>query len=77
LFFKELKLSLRHSQLVQSQTPQSAVQELLAMLMAGRVLAEGHLAAAAQSQEAGAEAACAERVSFAKCRLHMLGSWIT
>jgi hypothetical protein len=77
LFFKELKLNLRHSQLVQSQTPQSAVQELLAMLMASRVLAEERLAVAAQSQQAAVEAACAVRVSFAKCRVHMLGLWIT
>jgi hypothetical protein len=56
---------------------QSAVQELLAMLMASRVLAEERLAVAAQSQQAGVEAVCAVRVSFAKCRVHMLGLWIT
>jgi len=77
LFYKQLKLNLRHSELVQSHTPESAEQELLAMLMASRLLAEERLAAAAQSEEGEVAEACAMRVSFAKCRIHMLGLWIT
>ena len=77
LFYKELKLNLRRSELVQSHTPETAAQELLAMFMAARLLAEERLAAAAQSENDEVEQAGAVRVSFAKCRIHMLGLWIT
>ena len=53
---------------MQSHTPKSAAQELLA---------EERLAAAAQSKEGEVADACAMRVSFAKSRIHMLGLWIT
>lgn len=59
LFYKQLKLNLRHSELVQSHTPESAEPE--------------RLAAAAQSEDGEVAEACAMRVSFAKCRIHMLG----
>lgn len=77
LFYKELKLELRGGDLVQSQTPETAAQELLAMLIACRLVAEERLAAAARSEDPQVRQAAATRISFSKCRIHMLGLWIT
>jgi hypothetical protein len=77
LFFRQLKLQLRRSELLQSHTPETAAQELLAMLMACRLIAEERMQAAALSDDAQVRQAAAVRISFAKCRIHMLGLWIT
>lgn len=77
LFYRELKLTLRRSDLVQSHTPDTAAQELLAMLIACRLLAEERLAAAAQSEDPEVRQAGSLRISFARCRIHMMGLWIT
>ena len=77
LFYKELKLGLRRNDLVQSHTPETAAQELLAMLIACRLLAEERLAAAAQSEDEDVRRAGVQRISFNKCRIHMMGLWIT
>ena len=77
LFYRELKLELRGGDLVASHSAENAAQELLAMLIASRLIAEERLAAAAESEEEEVSQAGVRRISFTKCRIHMLGLWIT
>jgi hypothetical protein len=77
LCYRELKMDLRGSALLQSHTPTTAAQEVLAMLIGCSILAAERLAAAARSEDEQVRSAGALRISFAKCRVHVLGLWIT
>lgn len=77
LCYRELKMELRGSELLQSHTQTTAAQELLAMLIGCSILAAERLAAAAHSSDEEVRRAGVLRISFAKCRLHVMGLWIT
>ena len=77
LCYRELKMDLRGSELLRSQTPVSAAQELLCMLIGCSILAGHRLAAAGQSGDPAVQQAGAVRISFGVCRQHMLGLWLT
>jgi len=75
IFYRELKLQVARGDLLQSHTPETAVQEIAALLMACALLAQVRLAVAA---EVGGEvaAAGAVRISLSICLEHMQALWI-
>ena len=68
LAYKELKLDLRSTPLLASHTPESAAQEVAALVLAQSLLAEARLQAAAKSGLADPLS-----ISFAKLRHHLAG----
>ena len=74
IFYKELKIQLRGCALLRGGTPVSAVQEMLALLVAGALLAGERLAAAASAGPAVAKAG-AVRISFGACHAQMVALW--
>ncbi|WP_395741658.1 IS4 family transposase [Prosthecobacter sp.] len=75
VFYHELKLQVARSGLLQSHTPETAQQEIAALLMACALVAEERLAVAA---EAGGEvqAAGAVRISLSICLEHTQALWL-
>jgi len=75
VFYRELKLQVARGDLLQSHTPETAVQEIAALLMACALLAQERVAVAA---EVGGEveAAGAVRISLSICLEHMRALWI-
>jgi hypothetical protein len=75
VFYRELKLQVARGDLLQSHTPETAQQEIAALLMASTLVALERLAVAA---EAGGEveAAGAVRISLSICLEHTLALWI-
>lgn len=75
VFYRELKVQVARGDLLQSHTPETAVQEIAALLMASALVAQERLAAAA---EAGGEveAAGAVRISLSICLEHTQALWI-
>jgi hypothetical protein len=75
VFYRELKLQVARSGLLQSHTPETAQQEIAALLMACTLVAEERLAAAAQ---AGGEvqAAGVMRISLSICLEHTQALWL-
>jgi hypothetical protein len=75
VFYRELKLQVARGELLQSHTPETAVQEIAALLMASALVAQERLAVAA---EAGGEveAAGAVRISLSICLEHTQALWI-
>jgi hypothetical protein len=79
VFYRELKLQVARGDLLQSHTPETAVQEVAALLMACALVAQERLAVAA---EAGGEveAAGAVRISLSLCLSlcleHTLALWL-
>jgi hypothetical protein len=75
MFYRELKLQVARGELLQSHTPETAVQEIAALLMASALVAQERLAVAA---EAGGEveAAGAVRISLSICLEHTQALWI-
>jgi len=75
VFYKELKLQVARNGLLQSHTPETAQQEIAALLMACALVAEERLAVAAQ---AGGEvqAAGAVRISLGICLEHTQALWL-
>lgn len=67
VFYKELKMGLRSGDLLLSQTPETAAQEVAALLLAASLVAEERLACAQQSQEEGVRQAGVMRISFGWC----------
>ena len=79
LFFKELKIDLRGGDLLGAHTPESAAQEMLALLIAGSLLAGERLQSAPHASGAQAgevQAAGALRISFAACHIQMVALWM-
>jgi hypothetical protein len=76
VFYKELKLQINGGDLLQSHTPESAAQEVLAMLLACSLLAKERLAAAAQSSDAEVQSAGALRISFSVCHEMTVALWM-
>ncbi|MCY7281034.1 MAG: IS4 family transposase [Sphingomonas bacterium] len=75
VFYRELKLQVAGGELLQSHTPESAQQEIAALLMAGSLLAEERLAVAAQVG-GEVEAAGAVRISLSICMELMQALWL-
>ena len=75
MFYRELKLQVARGDLLQSHTPETAVQEIAALLMASALVAQERLAVAA---EAGGEveAAGAVRISLSICLEHAQALWL-
>ena len=75
IFYRELKLQVARGDLLQSHTPETAVQEIAALLMASALVAQERLAVAA---EAGGEvaAAAAVRISLSLCLEHTQALWL-
>ena len=75
MFYRELKLQVARGDLLQSHTPETAVQEIAALLMASALVAQERLAVAA---EAGGEveAAGAVRISLSICLEHTQALWL-
>ena len=75
VFYHELKLRVSRGGLLQSQTPETAQQEIAALLMASALMAEERLAVAA---EAGGEvqAAGAVRISLRICLEQTQALWL-
>ena len=75
VFYRELKLQVARGELLQSHTPETAQQEIAALLMASALVAQERLAVAA---EAGGEieAAGAVRISLSICLEHTQALWI-
>lgn len=75
VFYKELKLQVARNGMLQSHTPETAQQEIAALLMACTLVAEERLAVAAQ---AGGEvqAAGAVRISLSICLEHTQALWL-
>jgi hypothetical protein len=69
VFYRELKLQVARGELLQSHTPETAVQEIAALLMASALVAQERLAVAA-------EAAGAVRISLSICLEHTQALWI-
>lgn len=67
VFYKELKMGLRSGDLLLSQTPETAAQEVAAMLLAASLVAEERLACAGQSEEEEVRQAGVRRISFGWC----------
>ncbi len=80
IFYKELKLQIRGSDLLAGHTPQSAAQEMLALLVAASLLAGERLAAAEAGGDPAIIAAGAVRISFGACfgacQSHMVALWM-
>ena len=75
VFYRELKLQVARGELLQSHTPETAEQEIAALLMASALVAQERLAVAA---EAGGEvaAAGAVRISLSICLEHTQALWL-
>lgn len=75
VFYRELKLQVARGDMLQSHTPETAEQEIAALLMASALLAQERLAVAA---EAGGEvsSAGALRISLSICLEHTQALWI-
>jgi len=75
VFYRELKLQVAQGDLLQSHTPETAVQEIAALLMACALVAQERLAVAA---EVGGEveAAGAVRISLSICLEYTQALWI-
>ena len=75
VFYRELKLQVAGGDLLQSHTPETAEQEIAALLMASALVAQERLAVAA---EAGGEveAAGALRISLSICLEHTQALWL-
>lgn len=75
MFYRELKLQVARGDLLQSHTPETAVQEIAALLMASALVAQERLAVAA---EAGAEVAAAGalRISLSICLEYTQALWL-
>jgi hypothetical protein len=75
VFYKELKLQVARNGMLQSHTPETAQQEIAALLMACTLVADERLAVAAQ---AGGEvqAAGAVRISLSICLEHTQALWL-
>ena len=75
VFYRELKLQVAGGDLLQSHTPETAVQEIAALLMASALVAQERLAVAAM---AGGEVAAAGvvRISLSICLEHTQALWI-
>jgi len=75
VFYRELKLQVAAGELLQSNTPETAQQEIAALLLAASLLAEERLAVAAQAggevQEAGAV-----RISLSICMELTQALWL-
>lgn len=67
VFYKELKRGLRGSDLLLSQTPQTAAQEAAALLLGAGLVAEERQACAARSAEEEVRQAGVMRISFGWC----------
>ena len=76
VFYKELKMGLRNGDLLLSQTPRTAAQEVAALLMAASLVAEERLACAQQSEEPEVRAAGVMRISFGLCLQMTTALWI-
>lgn len=77
VFYHELKLQVSGGDLLQSHTPETAAQELIALLVAGSLLAEERLAVAALAPAAEVRQAGAVRISLAMCHQHTVALWMT
>jgi hypothetical protein len=75
MFYRELKLQVAGGDLLQSHTPETAQQEIAALLIASALVAQERLAVAA---EAGGEveAAGGVRISLSLCLEHTQALWI-
>jgi hypothetical protein len=75
VFYRELKLQVAGGDLLQSHTPETAVQEIAALLMASALVAQERLAVAAV---AGGEVSAAGvvRISLSICLEHTQALWI-
>lgn len=67
VFYKELKMGLRNGDLLLSQTPETAAQEVAALMLAASLVAEERLACAAHSQEEQVRQDGVMRISFGWC----------
>lgn len=76
VFYKELKMGLRKGDLLQSQTPETAAQEVAALLIASSLVAEERLACAAESNDKEVREAGAIRISHGLCRELTTALWI-
>lgn len=70
IFYKELKLGLHGSDLLNGQRSESAMQQVAALMIASSLMAEERLAIAACSQQEGVEQAAVTRISFSQCLEH-------
>lgn len=76
VFYKELKMGLRKGDLLLSQTPETAVQETVALLLAASLIAEERLACAEQSQEGEVQESAVMRISYGWCVQLTTALWI-
>lgn len=67
VFYKELKMGLRNGDLLLSQTPETAAQEVAALLMAASLVAEERLACARHSEDEQVSQGGVMRISFGWC----------
>ncbi|MFM7606156.1 MAG: IS4 family transposase [Prosthecobacter sp.] len=70
IFYKELKLGLHGSDLLNGQRTESAMQQVAALIIASSLVAEERLAIAACSQQEGIEQVAVTRISFSQCLEH-------
>jgi hypothetical protein len=75
MFYRELKLQVAGADLLQSHTPETAQQEIAALLIASALVAEERLAVAAAAG-GEVEAAGAVRISLSLCLEHTQALWI-
>ena len=76
IFYKELKMGLRGGDLLLSQTPETAGQEVAALLMASSLVAEERLACAAQSDDPEVREAGVVRISHGLCLELTTALWV-
>jgi hypothetical protein len=76
IFYKELKMGLRNGDLLLSQTPETAAQEVAALLMASSLVAEERLACAAESENPEVSEAGVLRISHGLCLELTTALWV-
>lgn len=72
IFYKELKLGLHGSDLLNGQRSETAMQQAAALMIASSIVAEERLAIAASSGEPAVKQAAAIRISFSQCLEHTI-----
>lgn len=76
VFYRELKLEVARGGLLQSHTPETAQQEIAALLMACTLVAEERLAVAAESGDEKVQAAGVVRISLSICLEQTQALWL-
>ncbi len=76
VFYQELKMGLRGGDLLLSQTPETAAQEVAALLLAASLVAEERLACAGHSEEEEVRQAAVMRISFGWCLQLTTALWM-